>query len=222
MSAAMFASITRREGGAWLRFRTVTCGCGFEGRIRDATRNGMPPELTARKFAQIGWTNPKPEGGTCPNCSAMKSDDEKKRALSPAQKRAAWCRLHDVKPATKPLPEVIPMQADPPRQPTREDRRRIIDALDEHYLQDRECYSQSWSDKALSQKLNVPQAWVAEERDRVYGPDRNEARSEMTAQLAAVEKQLAGKVEEAMTLAAAFEALQREVSKLKTQNSYAA
>lgn len=73
--------------------------------------------------------------------------------------------------------------AEQPREPTREDNRRILSKLDESYDEKREMYKGDWSDRKVSETLDVPRAWVADIRERVYGPDRNEAQQAETKEL---------------------------------------
>lgn len=94
------------------------------------------------------------------------------------------------------------------------------DALDEHYDLDKGCYLKAFSDKALAEKLDVPRAWVSEERDRAYGPDRNEVQSQQAGRIEALEAR-AGELEaNALALAEQAEALKREASALRTALSY--
>lgn len=71
-----------------------------------------------------------------------------------------------------PVPEAL--KADTPRTPTREDNRRIRDALDEHYDERAGAYHGSMRDKTLAGKLIVPVAWVAAVREQFFGPDKCE------------------------------------------------
>ncbi|ARB13720.1 hypothetical protein Ccr2_gp189c [Caulobacter phage Ccr2] len=65
--------------------------------------------------------------------------------------------------------------ADPPRTATPAENRRIIEALDVHYNTIQQRYIGTWTDKKVAEDLGLPWAWVAEMRERVYGPERNEA-----------------------------------------------
>lgn len=78
---------------------------------------------------------------------------------------------------------LIEAMAQQPREPTREDNRRILSKLDESYDEKREMYKGDWSDKRVAETLDVPRAWVADIRERVYGPDRNEAQQAETKEL---------------------------------------
>lgn len=53
-----------------------------------------------------------------------------------------------------------------PRTPTREEKRAIMDKLNEVYD---DGYSGSWSDRKVAEGLNVPTAWVVEIRSEFFG-----------------------------------------------------
>ena len=111
------------------------------------------------------------------------------------------------------------LRTEPPRTPTREDRRRIIEALDTHYDTKKERYTQNWSDKSLAEALKVPMAWVAEERDRVYGPNINEAASIRDEKLSDLEKKFSQIEDE---LLKALDNVRNEIAKLKIDLAYKA
>lgn len=105
--------------------------------------------------------------------------------------------------------------ADPPRQPTPADRRRIQEALDQHYAVDVGRYRANFSDKALGAQLKVPPAWIAEERERAFGPDGNEAQADAAAKLQAIEERAAALEAQGMELAAAAETLRGDAQALR-------
>lgn len=190
-----FKGVSRRVGDGYRKaWEAVCCGCSAIGEVVDAGRTALPPEVIAKKLRQQGWD----------------------LGASAAQDRCPTC-VHP-----KPEPRVIPMKAepakaDPPRTPTREDRRRVIDALEEHYDADHERYRASWTDKALAAKLGLPAAWVAEERDRAYGPDTNEQAANRTAETEAIRLDM----ERVQTeLLAQFDALEARLKKLEVDLSY--
>ena len=51
-----------------------------------------------------------------------------------------------------------------------EDRRIIFEKLNEVYLNEREGYSEDWTDKKVAEHLGVPQAWVTQIRADNFGP----------------------------------------------------
>lgn len=186
----------------------------------------------ADKFRQKGWRiAPRRTGDECPHCvGGLTSKPRAPVALSPAQRRAAFCRIAGVpRAAASPKPEtpkgavmskpvkspVLAVVADAPRQPTRDDIRAILDALGDCYLTEKNCYAGDGSDEALSKRLNVPRAWVAVERERVFGPDACEddgADRKLIPGLIARATEIEAK---AMGLAEQAEALRMEVRRLE-------
>jgi hypothetical protein len=221
--------------GRHQRVQIAACSkCPHTCAVHDAAHRPTAVSVMAGKFRLKGWhIAPRPSGDLCPRCAAPKP----KPALSPAQKRAAYCRIAGVQPAAPvvPIPIVQTQEAvmpgatkspvtlvrvpaaDPPRTATREDRRRIMEALDVAYLVDRACYAKSGSDKALAERLGVPRAWVAEERDRAYGPDACEADGELAARLEALEARAKSVIAEGMALAERAESLSLEVASLRAK-----
>lgn len=81
----------------------------------------------------------------------------------------------------------------PPRSPTVSDRRRISDALEEHYDLRAERYLQSWSDERLGAKLDLPRAWVTDVRVQFFGAgSTNEADNKTLDAIADIKRRLAG------------------------------
>lgn len=154
-----------------------------------------------RIFKTRGWLIGSRAGKhVCPSCHAPKRPE-----LTPAQRRAAYCKIEGApraQPQLDPVnpvmaeklapvlaamtaePEEPPMAAEPPRHPTQADNRRILDCLIEHYDEEAQRYRKAFSDEALAQKLAVPRLWVSDVRERFYGPDVNEAMAERDAKVA--------------------------------------
>lgn len=175
--------------------------------MTDSTAHGAPPEMIKRKFQQIGRTmGQKPTDDECPKCVS-------KRTLSPAQKRAAFCRINNIPRPQQPAKEK-PAVVEPPRQPNIEDKRRIREALFAHYNEEKGCYSKAHSDKSVAAALNVPFAWVAQVREALgFGPDKNEAASEFTAEVLAIRKDLRAMQDEMLTdVANRFEAIEKRLN----------
>ena len=79
-----------------------------------------------------------------------------------------------------------PPKADPPREATKDQRRRIVLTLDEHYDTKASVYIGDMSDQAIARQLNVPVAWVAREREDLFGPcNDNEDNKKIQADLKA-------------------------------------
>ena len=108
-------------------------------------------------------------------------------------------------------------EAELPPQPTRADRRRIQDELELVYNVDLQRYKASWTDDALASKLNVPRAWVSEERDRAYGPAGNDAEIERLAALQTLINRTTAAVEIAMKAAEHAMAAADEAEKLSAE-----
>lgn len=81
-------------------------------------------------------------------------------------------RLVDQTPLSerlKPEPEPMTKAATAPRQPAREDKRRILDKLNEVYTGEALGYSGDWSDGKVAASLSVPKAWVTDLRVEFHG-----------------------------------------------------
>ncbi|MFC5370916.1 hypothetical protein ACFPIF_00015 [Brevundimonas faecalis] len=166
MKGQGFRVVCEQEGGVWVRFRTLTCRCGAEGRIKDTGKRLLASSPVADAFRRLGWTSVKPDRGVCPVCSAPK-------------------------PKPAPAPKEIVMAVEPPRQPTTADRRRIRDALLDHYDEDGGFYRGEQSDRTLGETLNVPFAWVSSMRDAMgLGADKSEASQAYTAEVMAMKEEL--------------------------------
>ncbi|WP_298699222.1 hypothetical protein [uncultured Brevundimonas sp.] len=173
-----YRAITEVEEGQGVRYRLVACRCGAEGRLRDRTRQGMPGEMVERAFRRQGWARVKPAGGVCPECQRRKA----------------------AKPETIKEP---PMAAEPPRQPTPDDKRRIREELFAHYLEDQGCWSGAHSDRSVAEALNVPFAWVSQMRDALgFGPDVSEAATAWNAEIQALRAELTATADRLLSEAA--------------------
>ena len=63
--------------------------------------------------------------------------------------------------------------ADAPREMTRDDRRIIFAKLNDVYIDEKQGYSGTWTDKSVAAYLGVPWAWVAKIRDENFGAERS-------------------------------------------------
>ncbi len=217
-----------RDGGQYPHMRTkgvrggrgqiIAVTCSACGRVTDIP--WCPFDRVERNLWQRGFSNPgNAKTIICPACAEQRKgaaavkrkDDEKdKRELTPGQKRAAFCRIKAKEGPTTmtPTTNVQPLKAVAPRQATTEDRRRILDALEEHYDVGRKCYRGKTDDAVLADLLKVPRAWVAEVRDLVFGPNVNEVRvdapkriDELSAQYDVLAKDLMTQAERFMAAA---------------------
>ncbi|AFU86674.1 hypothetical protein D869_gp240 [Caulobacter phage CcrRogue] len=140
----------------------------------------------AKREAKIAEQREKKGRGPRAYWAAMTQEERSER-----QKAAAKTRLAKKNNPTTiethietPIPEIamppaaaktLPQSAEPPRAATPAENRRILEALDTHYDTNRQCYGGDMTDEKVSKELGLPRAWIAELRERVYGPERNEA-----------------------------------------------
>jgi len=105
---------------------------------------------------------------------------------------------------------VVTVQAEPPRQPTQEDNRRIRDYLDGHFDDRNGRWTDDLSDAKAAERLKLPRAWVSRIRE-FYGPDTNEAAERVGEQAAALADRAAALEATALELATRAETLGRDV-----------
>jgi hypothetical protein len=108
-----------------------------------------------------------------------------------------------------------PAAAAAPREPTVSDNRRIRDALEEHYDDERGRYRGAMSDAKLSQVLDLPRAWVTRIRDQFCGPDTNEAAAARRDTIAMAHAATSRIYERAMAMAEEADALLAELNSAK-------
>lgn len=188
------------------------------------------------KFAkQKGWFADKKGYALCAvhNFTRRKTAPGNKNEKKPTQKQAAFLSMREKECAAKmaeirkpsndttsPLivspikEEELATLAEPPRQATREDKRRIRDFLDMHYDEDRQCWCDDWSDAKAATKLAMPRAWVTALRDDLYGPDICEADQKKNTEAAKLGELAAKLQEDALAIAARAEQLEQMAKKL--------
>lgn len=226
-----------RAKGHAVTKQVAVCRCGAKSSVMAAHGTLLNVAKLAPHFRRLGWKiGSRRADDTCPQCLRGRAGGGRPRPhpapdreLTPAQKRAAYCRIADVpraapptasKPfSTTPSPSEPDMPAEPPPKPSREQIRAIQNALDEHYLCSPQagggCYRKSWSDAALAEKLKTPRAWVSEERERAYGPDVCEDDLAGAKRLGELEAQLRAAADKALNAAAEAEAALAAFSKQK-------
>lgn len=104
--------------------------------------------------------------------------------------------------------------AEPPRQATREDNRRVRDKLDSVYDDGQGRYTKDWTDAKVAADLRVPRAWVTAIRSSLYGDDVNEAQAQQSKQLEELAARAERLEEDALGIAARAEALAKDARKL--------
>jgi len=187
----------------------IKCDCGRSDDVVDCDSRGESEAEVARRFELRGWKVGRSSHHTCPTC------------LTPRPPKVRSI-LNEV--ATRPAvePSIAPPQASeammsaaPPPAASREDNRRIHDAIDAAWNVNGDCYSGSASDKSLGETLKVPRAWVAAVREQFFGPDENDATRELVANGAAFEQRVRALEAKGMDLAAEAEALRGEFTRMQ-------
>ncbi|MEI6439037.1 MAG: Arm DNA-binding domain-containing protein [Alphaproteobacteria bacterium] len=196
----VFPCVIEQHEGQMVKHRNIVCDdCGFTSRIREKGGPSLPIEMLTKKFQSYGWRVGPPH--TCPKCQSAKSKPAPHVvAALPQQKEPA-------------------MTAEQPKQPTIEQRRKIRDALDEHYLEDAGCYRAAFSDKSLAAKLEFPAKWVADLREaNGYGPDANENARKANAAIDLLERRLTEMENRHLE---DLDAIRKEINRLKIDRAYA-
>ncbi|PRX10267.1 UNVERIFIED_ORG: hypothetical protein BCL66_10458 [Martelella mediterranea] len=158
----------------------IVCGCCEAAGYVPATaalRQG-DPEAAIAAFVAHGWqVGATPAEDRCPACIRRSSSD-RKQTTKGAGTMAAGPRKTTAKAATAKttaiaaaptVSEAQALQAELPPQMGRDDRRIIMEKLDDVYGDN--AYGGSWTDTTLARDLNVPRAWVSEVREAFFGPE---------------------------------------------------
>lgn len=154
------------------RLFCATPGCGQQGELIDRTRDGLPPDVIERKFAQKGWTvGYDSKSDYCPSCTKTRESERRAKRLKSIKVNGAAAE-----PAVL-SQEEIPMQngAEHPTGMSRSDRRIIHAKLEEVYADEATGYKVPWTDAAVARDLgsHIPVAWVAEVREVAFGPAKD-------------------------------------------------
>ncbi|MBB4124321.1 hypothetical protein [Martelella radicis] len=185
----------------------IVCGCCEAAGYVPATaalRQGEPA-ATIAAFGAHGWlVGATPAEDRCPACSRKSSSDRKqttkgadtmaagprKTTANAAKAKVAVARTTAI--TTSPTPtEAQALQAELPPQMGRDDRRIIMEKLDDVYGDN--AYGGSWTDTTVARDLNVPRAWVSEVREAFFGPEgSNPLLDRYTAEKEAFERLHAG------------------------------
>lgn len=155
------------------------------------TLDGCEPELVIDGFQVVSTARALAIAQGDPAVELLPTQSQDARRLVPLMSRLGFTGPKAIprgrsslqgykRPTTRPDTEMetVDMPATPaaeaPRQPTREDRRKIVDHLDGCYNLDKGRYSGDWSDAKTAEELKVPRAWVSDLREQLYGPEGNE------------------------------------------------
>ena len=132
----------------------IECGkCSSRLYVPLTGRNGF--EFTAPKFVKKGWTVGKSaRTDRCPKCGP--------KTKTKAPKKEQYLKHDQV--------------SIEPRELSRDDRRIVYAAVDEHYLGEGEGYEPPYTDQKVAAELKVPVAWVKTVREEFFG---NEGSNEL-------------------------------------------
>ncbi|ANB34700.1 hypothetical protein M2324_003765 [Rhodovulum sulfidophilum] len=194
-------SIRAIKGKGVNRARVVCDGCGREevvtcNYLHRPGRVWVPDAgQINRKMIGQGWAEVKGKLH-CPACEA------KRKATGMAKTTTA--------PASNPDGAL--------RQPTRAQKREIMDLLEGVYDTTAERYRQGDTDATVAEVLGVMPGWVAEIRDAFFGPDGgNEDIAGALGRMEALERDMRAVAEEAARQRAAAEKKLAELSVLKVE-----
>ncbi len=139
--------------------------CDTINRSRDKTKVEPNVGQAVRKLSAYGWTFVK-QRLRCPECEA------KRREPTVAKEPT--------------IIEIAPPPAPPMRQPTRDQKRLIVAALEDAYDVPKQRYKDGETDKTISEMLGdgVMPGWVAAVRDDMFGPEGNEEMADLSKQIA--------------------------------------
>lgn len=185
------------EAGVPFHHWAPTCdGCGKIEKIR-CERSNDPPVWAERKLQAKGWRCG--QRLLCPDC------------------------LHKRKARPEPVMSTPLNTLDPivvaPRSPNSPDRRRVREALLDHYDEDKGRYFQAHSDVSLAAKLDVPRAWVSELREVMgLGADVCEAQDAYDKELGEIKAEIAAINADVL---ARIGAVESRLRKLEVNRAYA-
>ncbi len=167
----------------------VCGGCGNQQPIISSKNNALPDEFVSTKLRQMGWEiASRKQNDTCPACIAA---NQQRKAMKPE-----------------------PVSTEP-RIATREEKRKIRVALDEHYDDRAGQYSGVMTDEKLAASLTVPRAWVADIREEYYGPARTEDQIKFLGRINQLENRATVIEAEALAVAERAEKLRTEAGQLR-------
>lgn len=166
---AFLAEIEQGDGRA-VRVHRMTCGgCGVIASFRNSQYgDATSAEQVPKKFRARGWAiGAKASEDRCPEC--VRGGAAARRAAR--NKTVSNDRSEPAKPVAAAHTAQAALVADPPKQMTRADRRRVAEALDEHYPVPERGYANGLTDEGLARRLDVPRAWVSRVREEEFGPE---------------------------------------------------
>lgn len=181
-----------RDGRGQPRVRCICDECGRDEVVAAVHgRDGSEGQGQAvSKVQKLGWSFI----GKRLRCSSCESS---RKVVKMADKKAAKVAV------------------EPPREPTRAQKREIMDLLDEVYDVDAECYKRGDTDETVADVLGVMPGWVSQLREEFFGPaGGNQDMEELAKRLDAVQLKLDGALLEAQQACQVVAGLKDEVSEL--------
>lgn len=148
-TASMFEEMRVPYGGSFRPVARAVCrNCGAVDEMSLRAKSSlMPLTLVAKKFAEKGWTvGSNKDWHLCPSCSLKKPP---KLALVKTENA---------------------MKEDIARPMTREEKRIVYSKLNEVYADEKQGYTEGWSDYRVATDLGVPRVWVEQVREEMFGP----------------------------------------------------
>lgn len=204
MSVARFKIVSRfsDDAQAYRTVQEISCRCGATHALTCA-KSAMPDHTAALRFTQHGWqVGRRATDDRCPACVAMEAGDRKaKHASEPSKSK-------------DPVVMQKPVAAEPPPEPSRIDKRRIIDALNERYDHALGCYVEAWTDVRVATALNVPRAWVSSLREEFFGAEQSELQVKVAAEAATLSRRASEIEERALAVASDAEQLRHDAQAL--------
>ena len=169
----MITDTSTSHGRAGFPRRRLVCDdCGKKSREVPAEKGHEGEAQVRRKLTPDGWTYVKNKD----RCAAC----EKKRKEKPVTK------------TEKPEPN---------RQPTRADKRQIMEALKEFYDEDKQCYAGGETDATVAELVgdHIMPGWVAQVREEFFGPEGNEEIDNLREEAARLAENMSRKAQEVDT-----------------------
>ena len=206
-----FPIVARERGGDGrkLPHLQITCSdCGTQDFSVLSTGISPPPAMSNGVFRKRGWSvGHRRSNDLCPACNPRFG---KLKSHAPAQESQP---MPAPTPAPKPPETPSTLVAAPPPQPTRYDKRRVLDALDESY-EPEVGYRGSATDSSIARKLDVPRVWVSSLREDFFGPETSEYVLTIRNDVQMLIERGAKLEKQGLELAAEGEALKRDAERI--------
>ncbi|NQE62930.1 hypothetical protein [Caulobacter sp. RHG1] len=190
------------------------CNCPTTAKIADHSDKPRSVSDASRAFRRDGWRiGPRRSADECPKCVAGYIKPSPRPATPPP------APVQPKEPIMVSTAQAAPgvaagVSADPPRQPTPKDRRAIQNALDLVYDDEAGRYRGAETDRTVAERLDLPRAWISEERERSFGPERCEADTQDLAELKRIVARTAEMAEKYVEHATQAEAVGQNAKRL--------